>query len=65
MLKKMVHVQLYLAEELKTFRKEQKLSQEKMAEYLNIVPRSYSDLESGKYLLSTITFIFFYVAIIG
>lgn len=43
--------------EFMTKRAELNLSQEKMAEYLNISLRSYSNLEHGKYCCSLTTFI--------
>ncbi|MBR2402631.1 MAG: helix-turn-helix transcriptional regulator [Lachnospiraceae bacterium] len=42
------------------FRKEQKLSQEKMAELLRMTPRAYGDLERGKFCFSTQTMLFFF-----
>ena len=41
------------------YRIELKYSQERMAEALHISPRSYVDLEHGKYFFSASTFIFF------
>lgn len=41
------------------YRTELQYSQERMAEALHISPRSYVDLEHGKYFFSASTFIFF------
>ncbi|MCD8356890.1 MAG: helix-turn-helix transcriptional regulator [Clostridia bacterium] len=59
MLKQKYTVQSYLSEQLRLFRSENGLSQEKMSEYLHIVPRSYFDLEHEKYGLSLKTFVCF------
>lgn len=49
----------YFRDELKNKRQELKLSQEEMAERLNISTRSYSDLEHGANFCSAITLICF------
>lgn len=43
---------------ISTYRKKQALTQEQMAERLHISSRAYSDLERGKYGLSTATLLF-------
>ena len=48
-----------LMNRLYSYRKEQQLSQEKMAEFLHISLRSYIDLEHGKYCFSALSLIFF------
>lgn len=45
------------------YRIELQYTQERMAEALHISPRSYVDLEHGKYFFSTSTFIFFLSAL--
>lgn len=45
------------------YRTELHYSQERMAEALHISPRSYVDLEHGKYFFSASTFIFFLSAL--
>lgn len=42
---------------LRQFRGEAQLTQEQMAEYLCVAPRSYADLEQGKYGCSGLTII--------
>ena len=42
------------------YRKERKLSQEKMAELLHMTPRAYGDLERGKFCFSTQTMLFLF-----
>ena len=49
-------LQDFLTARLKTFRLNKELSQEQMAD---ISPRSYFDLEHGKYGLSALTLVFF------
>lgn len=49
----------YLAKRMKQARKEKNLSQLKMAELLQMDTRSYSDIENGKSLCGTVTFICF------
>lgn len=39
-------------------RKERNLTKEQMSELLHITPRAYSDLEKGKYCLSTKSFLY-------
>lgn len=45
--------------ELREYRKRNGKTQEEMAEELHISPRSYSDLERGKYAVSAATMMFF------
>lgn len=49
----------FLAEQIKIKRKELKVSQDKMSEYLHITPRAYSDLERKKYCISTVSLLYF------
>lgn len=49
----------YFRKELINQRLELNISQEEMAEFLNITLRSYSDLENGKSFCSIYTFIIF------
>lgn len=52
-----------LSEHIQAFRQEQSLSQEAMAATLRISARSYSDIENGKSLCSTRTFILYQVSL--
>lgn len=52
-------LQDFLAEQIRRFRAENGYTQEQMAEYLRISPRSYIDLEHNRYGCSAMTFIFF------
>ena len=49
----------YLQSHVKMKRWEMGVTQEKMAEYLRIACRSYSDLESGRYCCSATSLLFF------
>lgn len=49
----------FLSERVYEKRMQLQYSQERMAEVLHISPRSYIDLEHGKYGFSILTFIFF------
>lgn len=49
----------YLRKILYDSRKEAKISQEQMAAFLRLSPRSYGDLERGKSGFSAVTLIFF------
>ena len=53
----------FLSQRAYDYRMEQQYSQERMAEVLHIAPRSYLDLEHGKYGFSALTFIFFLLAL--
>ena len=48
----------FLAEFVFSLRKKRNLSQEKMAEYLHISRRAYSDLEKGKHCFSAVSLLF-------
>ena len=52
-------IQIFLAERIKTSRKQHGLTQEAMAETLNISSRSYSYLESGTFCCSASTLMFY------
>lgn len=54
-------LQDFLAEQIRRYRRENGLTQERMAEALRISPRSYIDLEHGRYGCSMMTAIFFLV----
>lgn len=49
---------------LRQFRGEALLTQEQMAEHLCVAPRSYADLEKGKYCCSGLT-VFFFLILLG
>ncbi|WP_394272271.1 helix-turn-helix transcriptional regulator [Butyricicoccus sp.] len=49
----------HLATKLKRYRHSHKLSQETMSEYLRISPRSYVDIERGRYGMSAHTLVMF------
>lgn len=53
----------FLSKRVYDYRMELQYSQEHMAEILHITPRSYIDLEHGKYNFSTLTFIFFLMSL--
>lgn len=48
----------FLAVFVHSWRKERGLTQEQMAEFLRITPRSYGDLERGRFCFSTNALIF-------
>lgn len=48
---------------LRAFRAERGISQERMAELLRMSPRSYFDIEHGKYGLSAASLCFFLIAL--
>ena len=52
-------LQGFLMNQILFYRSENQLTQEQMAELLHISPRSYFDIEHGKYCCSAITLIFF------
>ncbi|MGM9622408.1 MAG: helix-turn-helix transcriptional regulator [Butyricicoccus porcorum] len=49
----------HMAVKLKQYRHTHKLSQETMSEYLRISPRSYVDIEHGRYGMSAHTLVMF------
>ena len=57
----MTHVKVQLRKEMssrfRSTRQQLDISQEKMAELLDISPRAYNDLENGKSLCSTVVFL--------
>ena len=59
MLRYKLILRVLLRVELREYRKELGMTQEEMAEELHISSRSYSDLEHGKYVVSTVTLLFF------
>ena len=52
-------LQGFLMNQILFYRSVNQLTQEQMAELLHISPRSYFDLEHGKYGLSALTLVFF------
>lgn len=52
-------LQGFLMDRILLYRSDNQFIQEQMAELLHISPRSYFDLEHGKYGLSALTLIFF------
>lgn len=56
-------VKTFLSRQVSTYRTNAQYSQEQMSEVLHISPRAYSDLEREKYCCSTLTFIFFLMAL--
>lgn len=58
-------MQDFLSDRIRRFRVEQHLTQEKMAELLRVSPRSYADLEHGKYACSGLTVLMFLVQLDG
>lgn len=52
----------FLRNYIYSFRKQYKLTQEKMAEVLHITPRCYFEQEHGKYSFSAVSFAFFILA---
>ncbi|WP_343247221.1 helix-turn-helix domain-containing protein [Diplocloster hominis] len=52
-------LQGFLMDRILLYRSANQFTQEQMAELLHISPRSYFDLEHGKYGLSALTLIFF------
>lgn len=52
-------LRIMIRAELWRYRKANGDTQEKMAEKLHVSPRSYIDLEHGKYGVSTVTLMFF------
>lgn len=61
MLDKRDRLKKFISLEFQKMRIESNLSQERMAEFLMMSPRSYVDLEHGKYLCSTVVFIVFII----
>lgn len=57
----MNNLKRYLKNELSVKRAELGLTQEQMAEVLNISLRSYSDLEHGKYCCSLSSFVYYVI----
>lgn len=53
----------FLSGQVSAYRNSVQYSQEQMSEILHISPRAYNDLEREKYCLSTLTFIFFLIAL--
>lgn len=53
------NLRAFLSRRFILYRIEHNISQEQMATLLHVSPRSYVDLEHGKYLCSTIVFISF------
>ena len=54
-------LQIFLLERIKVYRKGHKLTQENMAEFLRISPRSYAYLEKGDNGCSATTRMFFFL----
>lgn len=49
----------YLTKSVRSFRLEQNMTQEKMAEQLRVTARAYGDLERGKFCFSAVTLLRF------
>lgn len=49
----------YLTKSVRSFRLERNMTQEKMAEQLQVTARAYGDLERGKFCLSAVTLLRF------